>query len=141
MLKFGKISIAGGPSLRAVLAIVFLLMSALQPGLFTNASAAGFHGNAGMSIDIETAGDDARGHDHGHVDETSVDGEGQRGSHHGSKTSADKGCEVHCAPAHAVPVACPDIEPLVARCFPPIVATILPLGEYAALIRPPRHLN
>jgi hypothetical protein len=141
MTNLGKISIAGAPPLRAVLAIVFLLMSAIQPALFANANAAGFHGDAGLRLSIESPVHDASDHQHGHVHEASVDGEGQKGSDHGSKTSADKGCEVHCAPAHAVPVACPDIEPVVARCFPPILATTLPLGEYAALIRPPRRLN
>jgi hypothetical protein len=124
-----------------MLAVVFLVMSALQPGLFANANAAGLHGGAGLSLGIENPVHDASDHRHGHVHEAAVDDEGQKGSHHGSKTSTDKGCEVHCAPAQAVPVACPEIAPVVSRCFAPAVATILPLGEYAALIRPPRHLN
>jgi hypothetical protein len=127
--------------LRAMLAVVFLVMSALQPGLFANANAVGLHSGAGLSFGIENPVHDAGDHRHGHVHGASVDDQGKKGSHHGSKTSADKGCEVHCAPAHAVPVECPEIAPVVSRCFPPAVATILPLGEYAALIRPPRHLS
>jgi hypothetical protein len=127
--------------LRAILAVVFLIMSALQPGLFVNANAAGIHGGAGLSLGVENTIHEAGDHEHGHGHDASVDHEGQKGGPHGSSTSADKGCEVHCAPAHAVPVACPEIAPVVSRCFPPAAATSLPLGEYAALIRPPKHLN
>jgi hypothetical protein len=141
MRYLGRISILGNMPLRAVLAVVFLVMSALQPGLFANANAAALHGGAGLSLAIENPVHDASDHQHRHAHKASVDDEGQKGSHHGSKTAADKGCEVHCAPAHAVPVECPDIAPVISRCFPPAVATILPLGEYAALVRPPRHPN
>jgi hypothetical protein len=141
MRYLGRISIVENMRLRAMLAVVFLVMSALQPGLFAGANAAALHGDAGLSLGIEDTVQDASDHPHGHVHEASVDDEGQKGSHHGSKSSADKGCEVHCAPAHAVPVECPDIAPVVSRCFAPAVATILPLGEYAALIRPPKHPN
>jgi hypothetical protein len=141
MRYLGRISIVGNMPLRAMLAVVFLVMSALQPGLFANANAVGLHGGAGLSLAIENPVHDASDHHHGHAHKASVDDEGQKGSHHGSKTAADKGCEVHCAPAHAVPVECPDIAPVISRCFPPAVATILPLGEYAALVRPPRHPN
>ena len=137
MRYLGRISIVGNMPLRAMLAVVFLVMSAVQPGLFANANAAGIHGGAGLSLGIENLVHDAGDHGHGHVHDASVDDQGQKGS----KTSADKGCEVHCAPAHAVPVICPEIPPVVSRCFPPAVATSLPLGEYAALIRPPKHLN
>jgi hypothetical protein len=141
MKNLGRISILGSIPLRAMLAVVFLVMSAAQPGLFANANAAGLHGDTGLSPGIENPVHEAGDHEHGHVHDASADHEGQEGGHHGSSTSAGKGCEVHCAPAHAVPVACPEIAPVISRCFPPAVATSLPLGEYAALIKPPQHLN
>lgn len=141
MKDLGRISILGSIPLRAMLAVIFLVMSAVQPGLFANANAVGLHGDGGLSPGIENPVHDDSDHGHGHVHDASVDDEGQKGSHHGSGTSADKGCEVHCAPAHAVPVACPEIAPVVSRCFPPAAATTLPFGEYAALIRPPQNLK
>jgi hypothetical protein len=120
-----------------MLAVVFLVMSALQPGLFATANATGFHGDAGMNLRAEAPAHDMGGHDHGAM----ADDADMPNHHHGSKKSAGKSCEVHCAPAHAVPVDCPEIEHVVSRCFATVLAVALPLGEYAALIRPPRHLN
>jgi hypothetical protein len=113
-----------------MLAVVFLVMSALQPGLFATANATGFH--AGVHVKAET-------HDMGHHGATADDADTSE-HHHGDKQSSDKTCEVHCAPAHAVPVECPDLEHVVSRCFASVVAVTLPLGEYAALIRPPKHI-
>lgn len=122
-----------------MLAVVFLVMSALQPGLFATANATGFHAGADLQagVDIQAG---APAHDMGDHGATADDTDRSE-HHHGAKQSADKSCEVHCAPANAVPVDCPDLELVVSRCFAPVVAVILPLGEYAALIRPPRHLN
>lgn len=141
MKNLGRISILESIPLRALLAVIFLVMSAAQPGLFASANAVGLHGGAGLSLGIQNPVHDASDHGHGHFHDASLDEEGQKGGHHGSEKSADKSCEVHCAPGHAVPVTCPEIAPVVSRCFPPAVATILPLGEYAALIRPPQNLK
>ncbi|MCF6119947.1 hypothetical protein L2449_24230 [Mesorhizobium muleiense] len=120
-----------------MLAVVFLVMSALQPGLFATANATGFHAGtdlqAGMHLQDETSA-----HDMGHHGATADDAD-TSDHHHGDKQSSDKSCEVHCAPANAVPVECPDLEHVVSRCFAPGVDVTLPLGEYAALIRPPKH--
>jgi hypothetical protein len=129
MRNLGRISIFGNIPLRAVLAVVFLVMSALQPGLFATANATGFHSDAGMNLPAEHHSHETGGHDHG-----AAVGDTDMSEHdHGSKDSSEKSCEVHCAPAYAVPVDCPDLERVVSRCFAPVAATALPLGEYAAL--------
>ncbi|EHK55629.1 hypothetical protein [Allomesorhizobium alhagi] len=120
-----------------MLAVVFLAMSALQPGLFATANATGFHGDAGVNVGAEQPTHDMGDHDHGAM----ADDTDTPNHHHGNKKSAEKSCEVHCAPAHAVPVECPEIEHAVSRCFASAVSLALPLGEYAELIRPPRHLH
>ncbi|WP_192360588.1 hypothetical protein [Mesorhizobium mediterraneum] len=133
MTNVGRISILGNIPLRAMLAVVFLVMSALQPGLFATANATGFHAGVDLQAEIPA-------HDMGHHGATADDADTSE-HHHGDKQSSDKSCEVHCAPANAVPVDCPDLEHVVSRCFASVVAVTLPLGEYTALIRPPKHLN
>ncbi|MER8583098.1 hypothetical protein NKG95_31115 [Mesorhizobium sp. M1423] len=137
MTNVGRISILGNIPLRAILAVVFLVMSALQPGLFATANATGFHSDAGMNLPAEDHSHEMGGHNHG----AAADDSDMSEHDHGTKNSSDKTCEVHCAPAHAVPVECPDLEHVVSRCFASVVAVTLPLGEYTALIRPPKHLN
>lgn len=141
MRNLGRISIAGIAPLRAVLAVVFLVMSSLQPGLFATANATGFHSDSGVILQVEESAHDTGGHVGDHEDaaaaaETDVDEK-----HSGGEKSADESCEVHCAPAHAVPVDCPDLDRAVSRCFAPVVAEASAGGEYTAHIRPPRHLN
>ncbi|WP_133116205.1 hypothetical protein [Mesorhizobium wenxiniae] len=131
MTNVGRISILGNIPVRAMLAVVFLVMSALQPGLFTTANATGF--DAVVRVQAET-------HDMGHHGATADEADTSE-HHHGDKQSSDKSCEVHCAPTNAVPVDCPDLEHVVSRCFAPVVDVTLPLGEYTALIRPPKHLS
>lgn len=137
MRNLGRISILGSIPLRAVLAVVFLLMSALQPGLFATANATGFHSDAGMNLPAEGHSHEMDGHDHG----AAADDSDMSEHDHGTKNSSEKSCEVHCAPAHAVPVDCPDLERVVSRCFAAVVAEASAGGEYTALIRPPRHLS
>jgi len=145
MLRVAAYLAVGRVPLRALLAVLFLLMSALQPGLYATANATGLHGNGGMNLRVEKQVQDTRDHDHhDHGDAAAgSDMKGHHGAkgHHDGKKSAEKSCEVHCAPGQAVPVECPDIEPVLARCFALATAATLPLGEYTALIRPPRQLN
>ncbi|MGX9177948.1 hypothetical protein [Mesorhizobium sp. BHbdii] len=122
-----------------MLAVVFLVMSALQPGLFATANATGFHAGADLQAGVDLQAETSA-HDMGHHGATADDADTSE-HHHGAKQSSDKNCEVHCAPANAVPVDCPDLEHVVSRCFAPVVDVTLPLGEYTALIRPPKHLN
>jgi hypothetical protein len=137
MRNLGRISILGNMPLRAVLAVVFLVMSALQPGLFATANATGFHSDAGMNLPAEDHSHEMGGHDHG----VAADDVDMSEHDHGTKNSSDKSCEAHCAPVHAVPVECPNLERVVSRCFAPVVAEASAGGEYTAHIRPPRHLN
>ncbi|WP_164783936.1 hypothetical protein [Mesorhizobium sp. M5C.F.Cr.IN.023.01.1.1] len=135
MRKLGRISILANIPLRALLAVVFLVMSALQPGLFATANATGFHSDAGMNLPAEDH--EMSGHDHA----AAADDSDMSEHDHGTKNSSEKSCEVHCAPAHAVPVDCPDLERVVSRCFAAVVAEASAGGEYTAHIRPPRHLG
>ncbi|WP_256754024.1 hypothetical protein [Mesorhizobium sp. Mes31] len=140
MKCLGRISIARIASLRAMLAVVFLVMSSLQPGLFANANATGFHSDSGVTLQVEKSPHDTGGHV-GHHDaaataETDVDEKRP-----GGEKSSDESCEVHCAPLNAVPVDCPDLDRAVSRCFAAVVAEASAGGEYTAHIRPPRHLN
>jgi hypothetical protein len=137
MRNLGRISIIGNIPLRTVLAVVFLVMSALQPGLFATANATGFHSDAGMNLPAEDHSHEMGGHDHG----AAADDSDMSEHDHGTKNSSEKSCEVHCAPAHAVPVDCPDLPRVVSRCFAAVVAEASAGGEYTALIRPPRHLD
>jgi hypothetical protein len=120
-----------------MLAVVFLVMSALQPGLFATANATDFHSDAGMNLPAEDHSHEIGGHDHG-VASDDVD---MSEHDHGTKNSSDKSCEVHCAPVHAVPVDCPDLPRVVSRCFAAVVTQASPGGEYTAHMRPPRHLS
>ncbi|MER8588729.1 hypothetical protein NKH19_26520 [Mesorhizobium sp. M1338] len=132
MRTVGRIAILGSVPLRVLLAIGFLVMSALQPGLFATADATGVHASADLQAETPAHG---MGHHGAKANDT------DRSEHqHGDNQSADKSCEVHCAPANAVPVDCPELEPVVSRCFAPVIAVILPLGEYKALIRPPKYI-
>lgn len=137
MKCFGQISIVRIASLRAMLAVVFLVMSSLQPGLFASANATGFHSDSGATPQIEKSHHDTGSHvgDHNGAAEKDVDEK-----HPDGEKSANDDCKVHCAPAHAVPVDCPGISRTASRCYAVIVATVLPLGAYSTLIRPPKHI-
>ncbi len=127
---------------KALFAALFLLLSALQPGLFAAANATGSHEDGGISFLAEAPGSgktvqSTHGADHG--DEASA-GTADGQDHHGAKKSVENSCRVHCAPTQAVPVDCPDIKPVPARCFAPVVLGTLPLGEYTVHPKPPKHL-
>lgn len=141
MKRLGRTPVIGIAPLRAVLAVVFLLLSALQPGLF--ATAAGFHADSAGTLAVEDAVQEAAdSHVHEHVSEatTAESASADTGPqvHNGGGTPADKSCEVHCAPAHAVLVACPGIERVPARCFAPAATEAVLSEVYSTLIRPPR---
>ena len=140
MRTLGRISTAGATRFRAVMAFVFLLMTVVQPGLLAQANA-GFLTEAQLSLGAENPMHSDSLHDHGQADEASGDHDHKKAAQDGSEDASDEDCEVHCAPIHAVPVECPAISSAATRCFAPLAATILPLGEYAELIRPPRTLS
>jgi hypothetical protein len=136
MRNLGRISILGNMPLRAVLAVVFLVMSTLQPGLFAAANATGFHSDAGMNLAAEDHSHEMGGHQSAAADDVDMPEH-----NHDTTNSSEKSCDVHCAPAHAVPVDCPDLERAVSRCFAAVLAEASAGGDYTAHIRPPRHLN
>ncbi|RWA75381.1 MAG: hypothetical protein EOQ28_09805 [Mesorhizobium sp.] len=137
MKSLGQITIAGIAQLRVMLAVVFLVLSCLQPGLFASANASGFHGDYEATLLVEKSHHDSAGHVGDHSSTAESDADEKRPD--GEKSAGDD-CEVHCAPAHAVPVECPQIVGAASRCFAVSVATVLPLGAYSTLIRPPKHI-
>ncbi len=141
MRNVGRISIAGIAPFRAMLAVVFLILSSLQPGIFASANATGFHSDPVETVQVEEPAHDAGSHAGDHKDAAAAAKTGVDKKHPGGEKSADESCEVHCAQVYAVPVDCPELARVVTRCFPPVVAEVLPGGEYTAHIRPPRHLN
>lgn len=126
--------------LRAAFTLVFLIFSSAQPSMFAGSGAEGIgHGLAMKMAAAGPAAHHADGHDHGDGHSHGVQKNGQ-GSSPPADGSASMSCEVHCAPAHAMPVACPDIAPNFARCFAPIASDTLKQGEFAEFIHPPRRL-
>ncbi len=136
MKCLGQISIARIASLCAMLAVVFLAFSSLQPSLFASANATGFRSDSGAMFEVEKSQHDSGDHEDTAAAETDF-----KMKHPDGKKSGDDDCEVHCAPAHAIPVDSPDLDRAVSRCFAAVVAEALAGGEYTAHIRPPRHLN
>lgn len=141
----GRITIDRSGSLRAALAFVFLLMSALQPGLFASASASGFHSDSGMTLKVTEPATQVEAHPHAYDDASAADVAKTDAEatmhHHDGKTLSDQSCEVHCAPANAIPVSCPELERTVARVLlPEIGDAAIPMGEYNTPVRPPRTL-
>ena len=133
MQTIGNMRRTGSTQLRIALAVVFFLVSSLQGTLFASAGSFGPTQSAAhheMTVDI--AGE----HQHGHADHAAEPSQ----KHHGGKSMADKGCEVHCAPASAIPVNWVDIAHAVARCFAQSVPAVLVDGNYSEFIRPPRQL-
>ena len=125
--------------LRAALAILFLVMSVLQPGQF----AFGSHGNHGpgvncadqpSEVDHHNQSDQSLKDAHDHRNMANIEG-GDKDTH------SDDSCQLHCATAFAVPHSSSDTPILTVRGFvPAALEASVPLGEYHAPIRPPRTL-
>jgi hypothetical protein len=124
--------------LRAAFAFFFLIFSAAQPAMFASSGTEGVGHGLAMTVALAEQADGhahVGGHTHGsvHDDEASSTAKGS--------DAAGDNCQVHCAPVHAMPVACPDIAPGSARCFAPIASDSLKAGEPTDHIRPPRRLT
>lgn len=137
MLNLRRIGLFSMP-LRAAFTLVFFIFATTQPSMLAAAGVQGVvHGAAMQAIESAATAHDSGGHQHpgshSHADQA------DQSAHDGS--SSGKSCEVHCAPAHAMPVECPEIAPSPTRCFVAIVSEPLPPGEYAVHIRPPRRLT
>lgn len=125
-------------ALRAALAFAFVVFASFQPGMFTMANTMAFEADGGSFA----AGDVDQDAHAAHLDPSAVNEEpdGHASSSHDQKSQSEKACEVHCAPAQAVPVECPPMSRQALRCFVAAVMVAMQPGEYAELIRPPRHL-
>lgn len=133
MLNLRRIGWLSMP-LRAAFAIVFLVFSSVQPAMFAGSPTDSMAMAAAVPAAQAADSHDHSGtHDHG----TAHDEDGASQQKH---SPASKSCEVHCAPAYAMPVAYCDIAPNFASCFEPIAMDSLKAGEYAEHIRPPRRL-
>lgn len=122
--------------LRAVLALAFLILTSLQPVMFATASIKGLQGSMELAGGV-IAQPTAHGK-HAHRQHSSADVVEDESSRHHHGEQADTACEVHCAPATAVPVELPDMQGPVGRDVEPVLASVLIDGEYVELIRPPR---
>lgn len=123
---------------RAVFAVVFFVLCGIQPGFFAAANATGLHGNQGIGLATAESSKASDHHQHQHHEDHGAEADVANSGHHGSDAAGDKSCEVHCAPATAVPVECPAIEHVtVARCFLPLLAETVPAGQDSELIKPP----
>lgn len=138
MTRFGRKRLMDVAPFQAVLAVVFLLVTALQPGLFAAANAMGLHDHGGM-FGTERRVEAIQGHADSHLDKAHVAWPSVK-SHHGHDTKSDgKSCEVHCAPAQAVPAGWLLFEHALARCYAAVTPAVLPLWDFGELIRPPKR--
>lgn len=124
--------------LQAVVAVAFALLFAAQPGLFAFADASGMHETAmaGTSLDDPAPRVEA-GHSHHDAEMAGLEDD-MAFDHHGNSLTDDKSCEVHCAPAQAMPVDCPAMAAPLRDCFEPDRAASLPYGLSHEFIQPPR---
>jgi hypothetical protein len=132
----GRIKVANIMPLRAAFALAFVVLSSLQPGLFANANATGFHADNGITLSAGSPDHQHaahRGH-HDHADAVAADKSG----HHSSGSESDTSCEVHCAPIHCVPADWSPVFPPSVGCAPETTLAVLQPREPVELKRPPR---
>lgn len=141
MKNLGRKQMMGFAPLKTVWSILFLLMTAVQPGFFATANATGLHSDAGMILGVDKLAEDVGGHEQGHHGEADASQSPSKAHVDGAKKSSDKSCEVHCAPAQAVPVEWPAFGHALVRRFAVHRFAVLQHGEYAELNRPPRSLS
>jgi hypothetical protein len=137
-MRIGRFEVANIRPIRAAFVFAFIVLSSLQPGLFANANATGFHADNGITLSAD-------GPDHHHVAEGG-DGHSEavaadNADHHGSSSANDTSCEVHCAPLHCFPAAYAPVLQSSVGCRPEIALAVLLPGEHAEFIRPPRSLT
>jgi hypothetical protein len=138
MMGVGRIKLAIAMPLRAAFALAFIVLSSLQPGLFANANATGFHADNGitLSADVPDHHSVDGGHD-GHAEAVAPDA----ADHHGSSSANDTSCEVHCAPIHGFPAAYQPVLQASVGCRPEVAVAVLQPSAHAEFIRPPRSLT
>lgn len=116
---------------RILLALMFLTMSALQPGPFGSLSGPLYHDGGGLVADqqqvVSEMAPASIDPDRQHADVPTVTGK-----------ITDKNCEIHCAPTAALLVDYPTIQAENGGCLAPPSTPQLPSAEYGSPIRPPR---
>lgn len=137
MHRFAR-TIAPFSLFRTGFAIAFILLSALQPGLFAVANAAGMHGDPGTERSMAEHADHHAGSDHHGHDTTHVVRDRSIDEHDDALNGDQTSCEVHCAPAHAVPVDDQALPRPLAGSFDTAVETSLSYGLALEFTRPPR---
>jgi hypothetical protein len=125
-------TLARSAPLRVALLFVFVILSAVHPGLFATANATGFHADNGIT---SAADSDHHSADAGHAHPPKAAVEKASDNDSGVDETS---CEVHCAPLHGVPADCVPIFPPFVGCAPEATHAVLQSGEPAELKRPPR---
>ena len=122
-----------GAVVRALFAVVMLVVASLQPGMVAMAKSA-MHPAQTETQQIEDHDHDAAHGDHA-VEQLSSANDA---SHHGGTTTADLCCDMHCMPATGVPPCWSDLAHPPAGAFGRVASGALTPGETHGLIRPPR---
>lgn len=137
MSRIGRLS-ARGTALRAVLAVAFVALFALQPGLFAVANASGMHDPVAVEASSGERDHHASSHGADHHAHALANDQATDFDHHGARKTGDKSCEVHCAPAQAMLVEFAALPQPLRGCFGRAAEEALICGVTPEFIKPPR---
>jgi len=151
-MRIERFNVANIIPLRAVLALAFIVLSSLQPGLFADANATGFHADNGITLSADTHDDHAAdAGQNGHAAAVAADEVDHHSSssavaageadHRSSSTADNTGCEVHCVPLHGVAADCSPVLLPSVGCVPEVAVEVLQPAEHVEFVRPPRSLT
>jgi hypothetical protein len=135
VMTLGRFKLAQFAPLRAALALVFIVLSSVQPGLFATANATGLHADNGMMLSSQDRDHQTGDGQHDHHDQAVADTEADDDD---PGTSTNASCEVHCAPIHGFPADFSPVFPAFAACPPEMALVAFQPGDLAELKRPPR---
>lgn len=133
-MSIRRYTIARTAPLRAALLLVFVILSAVHPGLFASASATGLHSDMRMAMASDTG--DHHSADAGHL--THLKSMDDKASSHHSSSADNTSCEVHCTPLQGVAADCLPVFPPFVGCVPQVTQVVLQPMEPTELKRPPR---
>jgi hypothetical protein len=123
-----------GAVVRALFAVVMLVVASLQPGMVAMAKSAMHPAQTETLQQIEDHDHEAAHGEHA-VEQPSSANDAR---HHGGTTTADLCCDMHCMPATGVPPCWSDLAHPPAGAFGRVASGALTPGETHGLIRPPR---
>ncbi len=121
----------GSALVRALFAVVLLLVASLQPGMVAMAKAAMHSAQSQTAQEIEP-------HDHDVAHASHEASPASDLNHHGDASTADLCCDMHCMPSTGVPPCWSDLAHPPAGAFGRVASGGLTPGETHELIRPPR---